>query len=101
MLGGHGGDVRAAGKLADQNPPLVADELWVHVLVGARRSGDGMDMHPPFVREGAVAHERLIGTEIDVGRFVDEARQLCQVFQVASAKQAVAHFEAEIRHHGN
>src|SRR5262245_23584029 len=99
VLGGEGRDVRAAGQLAHENPPLVADQSRVHVLVAAGGPGDGVNVHAALVGEGALAYEWLIVAVIEVGRFIDKPRQLGQVGQRPAAKDLVALLDAQIGHH--
>ena len=89
VLGRHGHDVGPSRQLADENPPLVADGLRGDVLVAGRVSSDGADMHPPLVREGAFAHERLMGWKVHVHHLVDVARQLGQVPHAVGQQQVV------------
>ena len=49
-----------------------------------------MHVHAPFVRESAGADERLIGTEPQIGRLVDEARQVGQVLNARVGQHFVA-----------
>jgi hypothetical protein len=53
------GDVGLARELADEHPALVADGGRVDVLVAGGRLAHRVDVHPPLVREGAGADERL------------------------------------------
>ena len=101
VLGGQGGDVRSAGELADQNPPLVADKLRVHVLVAAGGPGDGMHVHPTLVGKRALTDERLIVTMIQVGRLINKPRQLGQVCQRPAAEDLIGLLDSQIRHDGD
>src|SRR5207237_10002687 len=51
-------DVVAAGELAHQHPPPVADEGRVDVLVSRRVARNGMDVDAALVRERRLADER-------------------------------------------
>ena len=45
-------DVAAAGKIANENVALIADERRVHVLVAGRKLLHGVDVRAAFVGEG-------------------------------------------------
>ena len=66
-------DVAAAGEIADQDALAVADGLGRDVLVGGGILQDGADVHAAFVGEGALADERLVVAERQVGQLGDEA----------------------------
>ena len=53
-------DVAAAGKIAQQHALTVADELGLHVLIGRGVLHHRADVDAAFVRERALADERLI-----------------------------------------
>ena len=91
-LRGQGDDVRAAGQLADQNPPFVADPLRIDVLVAGRGPRHGVHVHAALVGERTLADKRLLVAEVQVGRLVHEARQLGQLFQLPAAQHLVALF---------
>src|SRR5262245_279877 len=101
VLGGEGRDVGAAGELADDDAPLVADEGGIHVLVAAGGAGDGVDVHAAFVGEGTLPDEGLIVAVVEVGGLVYEPRKLGQMCQRAAAEDLVALFDAEIGHDGD
>ena len=75
----HRLDVRPSRQFAHEDSPLVPDRLRVDVLIRLGRLGDGVDVHPPLVREGTRPHERLPGPVDHVGRLVDKARKLGEV----------------------
>ena len=73
VLRGQRHDVRSAGQLADQNPPLVADRFGINVLVAGCGASHGVDVHAAFVGKGAGTHERLLVAEVHVRDLVDES----------------------------
>ena len=101
VFGRLGDDVRPAGELADQDPPLVADRFGIDVLVALRDAVDGVDVHPAFVGEGARPDERLARAEVHVGDLVDVARQLGQMGHAAGHQHVVPFLEHEVGNHAD
>ena len=54
-------DGALARELGDDHLALVADQLGVHVLEGARVGLDAGDVHPALVGEGVAADVGLVG----------------------------------------
>jgi len=61
----------------------------VDVLVAGRVLADPVDVHPALVGEGAGADEGLAGSEVQVGRLVDEPRGLGQVGEAPGAEEFI------------
>ena len=61
-----------ARELGDDHLALVADDLGVHVLEGARVGLDAGDVHAALVGEGVAPDVGLLGSRDDVQQLVDE-----------------------------
>ncbi len=68
-------------KFADQNPAFVADQRRIDVLVCFGRLVDRMNVHPAFVRERALANERLAVSPLQIGGLVDIPAEFGQMLQ--------------------
>ena len=99
VLGGHRRDRRAAGKLAHQDPPLVAHGLRVDVLVAGGGPGQAADVHPALVGEGAAADERLPWRVVHVDHLVDVAREFREVADRLLVEHLIALLQAEVGDH--
>ena len=89
-------DVAAAGEIADEHALPVADELGRDVFVGGGILHDGADVDAAFVREGALADERLVFAQRQVGQFGDVAAGGSQRLQLVRTDGRVAEFQFEI-----
>ncbi len=72
------------------------------VFVTVGDPGDGVNVHAAFVRERALADERLIATVIHVGHVVDIARKFRQPLCTAIGQHLKARFfHGQVRANGN
>ena len=93
--------VAAARKIAQQHALPVADHFRLDVLVGGRILQHRAHVHAAFVREGAVADERLIVAHRQIGQLGDEARDGGQGLQLLAADGGVAQLQLQIGDDGH
>ena len=80
------GNVGPTRQLAHENPPGIAHGLGRDMFVRFCCLRHGVNMHPTLMRKRAGSHERLAGAVRHIRRFIDKARQFCEMLRAPSAR---------------